>query len=454
MFSKKAFLRHLSKKSIATLSVGCLLPLSQAQANSKPTISGISSGGFMSVQMATIYSSQFSGVGTIAGGFFYCSQNHLQEKIKEGQSHLFVGSRNLLQFEPSDKLYTDVTTLMSPEKWFKPAQSNPIYQAVGVCMADPKQAALPDLKQMATENKIDSVDHFKNLKAYIYQGKKDSVVNPEMVDQLTSFYTTNGIQQKQIQTTYGSGGHNFPTDKEGLNPCEAQDVPYISSCQLDVAQQVLTHLTGQTLQKSKPQMEHLYLVDQTLDHKNQVVQSQNENTWKQPTQSLAPYGYLYAPEQCLKNPSSCAVHVALHGCKMSDSFSKDFDESYQNQVAGTQILEMRSEKDLNLFNSFLPTIEQKKNQYGTLKFAVNSGYIDYAEKNNLMILFPQTWITEANFPYNPKGCWDWFGWTGSNYASKKGAEASWMMSFIQAVSVNPKSFILQAQPHWEALNQK
>ena len=85
---------------------------------------------------------------------------------------------------------------------------------------------------------------------------------------------------------------------------------------------------------------------------------------------------------------------------------------------------------------------------------MNSGYIDYAEKNNLMILFPQTWITEANFPYNPKGCWDWFGWTGSNYASKKGTEASWMMSFIQAVSANPKSFILQTQPHWEALNQK
>lgn len=81
-----------------------LKPTSFADAvESKPTISGISSGAFMAVQMATIYSSQFSGLGTVAGGFFYCAKNHLQEKIWEGDL-TFLGSKNLFLYSNMSQL--------------------------------------------------------------------------------------------------------------------------------------------------------------------------------------------------------------------------------------------------------------------------------------------------------------------------------------------------------------
>lgn len=37
------------------------------------TVSGISSGGYMAVQMHVIYSGEFTGAGIVAGGPFYCA---------------------------------------------------------------------------------------------------------------------------------------------------------------------------------------------------------------------------------------------------------------------------------------------------------------------------------------------------------------------------------------------
>lgn len=42
------------------------------------TVSGISSGGFMAVQMHVIYSDHFSGAGVVAGGPFYCAQDNVE----------------------------------------------------------------------------------------------------------------------------------------------------------------------------------------------------------------------------------------------------------------------------------------------------------------------------------------------------------------------------------------
>ena len=91
--------------------------------------------------------------------------------------------------------------------------------------------------------------------------------------------------------------------------------------------------------------------------------------------------------------------------------------------------------------STLPYLEQRVPRMGALKFARDAGYLDYVEKNNLIVLFPQTWIGVDNYPLNPKGCWDWYGWTGRDYATRKGSEVKWLMSWIEEIRKNPKSFI-------------
>jgi len=39
-----------------------------------------------------------------------------------------------------------------------------------------------------------------------------------------------------------------------------------------------------------------------------------------------------------------------------------------------------------------------------------SGYNELAEKNDIVILYPQA-ETSTLFPFNPKGCWDWWGYS-------------------------------------------
>jgi pimeloyl-ACP methyl ester carboxylesterase len=48
-------------------------PLPRLQADAEPlTVSGLSSGGYMAVQLAVAHSKRFRGVGVFAGGPYYC----------------------------------------------------------------------------------------------------------------------------------------------------------------------------------------------------------------------------------------------------------------------------------------------------------------------------------------------------------------------------------------------
>ncbi len=45
------------------------------------------------------------------------------------------------------------------------------------------------------------------------------------------------------------------------------------------------------------------------------------------------------------------------------------------------------------------------------KYPLNAGYLETAEANNIIVIFPQI-KSSIN---NPNGCWDWYGYTGSDY---------------------------------------
>ncbi len=432
------------------LVLGLITPVS---ANAQVTISGISSGGFMATQMATIFSKEISGLGTVAGGFYYCAGNHMQEKIAEGEKNFFMGTKNLFLYQQSDVVLSDLLfghflfPGFSPQ-WFTPSKKNPLYKSLGICMQNPQKAVIPQLKPLQEKNWIDPIENIAAQKVFVYHGTRDSIVNPAMQNKIVEFYQRYNTPKENIKTANVVGGHNFPTNKKDLNDCLAQTIPYLSSCDYNLASEMIQFLIPSAQPGGQFNQNHLYIVDQTLDHKNNFKDFTIEKAF-QPNYSIGAYGYLYATDQCLNNPTRCQLHVALHGCEMSDSYDPSFDLLYQKQVQKTQIVRMRSEKEKTLFDfnfKQLPTIEQKGLSWGNLKFAMSSGYAEMAETNNLMILFPQTWITEKNYPYNPKGCWDWFGFTGSNYASKEGQETKWLMDYIRAIQKDPKAFILEKRP--------
>ncbi len=418
------------KKRITLSIYACLLLPSIGLAQSPLTISGISSGGFMAAQMGVIYSSQISGVATVAGGFYFCAGNHMQDKLKQAEDlKLFDLSLYQTQIDTSKVIEG------RPQEIVQISPNNPTYQAVGVCMQNPDKAKIdwPAVDQNETDHLIDPTNLIRNQKILIYQGSGDHVVHPEMKDKLKEFYHEMKVPDSNLKLVGTTGAHNFPTDLKDQNSCFSQSVPYISSCQLDLAGEILKHLTG--LQNP------IRSLDREANEKNlyQVTQELTGPDANLRPKSVADYGYLAASDFCLNHPEQCSVHVALHGCEMSDSFDSVFDKVYSDS-AKKGYLKMRTEKE-SFPMSPLPYLEQRTIRYGALRFALNSGYLDYVAQNKLIVLFPQTWITEDNYPLNPKGCWDWYGWTGRSYATNQGAEPRWLMSWIQSIRQNPKAFI-------------
>lgn len=400
--------------------IGILFFITNAFAQGKLTISGISSGGFMASQMGTIYSKNFDGIATVAGGVFYCAQDHFQQSVKTfGASSFFAFAPDLRAYQTGTILGVDVKP-----NFAKPLPTNPIYQAISICMGNPVRAHngengqmdLSFLKTMQAGGKIDSLKNIKNQKVLIYQGTEDSVVLKEMATKLAEFYKRMDVAPNNLKTVMKSGDHNFPTDKtNGIN-CDETKVPYIANCNYDLAGDILQHLTARKLTRANFEEKHLYRV------------AQKNNPF-----SIASYGYFYANDYCMQNPQDCDLHVALHGCEMSDFYDDTFNKYIESRITLTSFLKIQDYE----MNGLVP-------QMGTKVFAEKSGYADYAEteKNKLMIYFPQTMISAKNYPGNPKGCWDWYGWTGSNYATNEGQETKWLMQQIDEIKKNPLSFVI------------
>ena len=55
------------------------------------------------------------------------------------------------------------------------------------------------------------------------------------------------------------------------------------------------------------------------------------------------------------------------------------------------------------------------------RFVRNAGYIRWADTNRLIVRYPQA-IARHFWVYNPRGCWDWWGYTGAKYATRDGAQ--------------------------------
>lgn len=377
----------------------------------------------MASQMATIYSDQINGVATVAGGVYYCAKNHFREKLKQ------YGDSAFLKFGISTP---GIMSVLDPfkvgqtnaEDLMEPLEMNPLYQALVICMAHPERTHetttgpgmdLSFMNKLEVHGLIAPTANIAKQKVLIFQGKKDETVRPGMAGKLQEFYTRLGVSAASLQVVMGEGNHNFPTDGDFGVDCSQAAVPYIARCKMDLAGQILQHTLGRSLKRTPANPAHLVRITQV-----------------EAPFSVAPYGYLYASEFCLRNPGRCDLHVALHGCKMDDDFDETFQHLYESKVRMTRIL------NVNEFE-----MKARHPRMGAFAFAQKAGYIEYAEspENRLMVYFPQTRITTHNYPGNPNGCWDWYGWTSSAYATNTGLETSWLMAQIQRVKKNPAALI-------------
>ncbi len=226
------------------------------------TVSGLSSGGFMAVQLHVAYSATFAkGAGVVAGGPFYCAE----------------GS---------------------------------IVNATGRCMASPAGISTSTLinttNNWASQGSIDPVSNLQNSKVYLFSGSIDSTVKQGVMDALNTYYksfvpTANIVYKKDI-----AAEHAMITDDYG-NGCSTKASPYISDCNFDLAGNILQHLYGPL----NPRNNAALPAGNFIEFKQSAFVTNH---------GMATTGWAYVPQACQAGGAeTCKLHVVFHGCQQNVS---------------------------------------------------------------------------------------------------------------------------------------
>jgi poly(3-hydroxybutyrate) depolymerase len=299
------------------------LPALQADAGAL-TVSGVSSGGFMAIQVHVAHSARVRGAGALAAGPYYCAQGS------------FWTARN---------------NCMTPGAW-TPLPSTAFLAA--------------ETQSLARLQRIDATSHLAGAKVWLFGGASDRTVAPEVVAAAARFYE--GFKANVAIVRDKAAGHGMVTENAG-NACEATEPPFINDCDYDAAGALLGHLLG-TLAAPGSNDGRVVAFDQ-----------------KPFGAGLADLGFLYVPRAC--EPGGCRVHVAFHGCR-------------QNAEAVGE------------------------------RFVREAGYNRWADTNRLVVLYPQA--RASAWPFNPRACWDWWGYTGPAYHTQQAPQIRAVMAMVGRLS--------------------
>lgn len=218
---------------------------------------------------------------------------------------------------------------------------------------------------------IDQLINLKKSKVWLFSAKDDSVVNLKVVQKNVELYNK-FIDSSKIKFVNNINGEHAQLTNNFGNKCTYLGLPYINNCDYDSAGNGLQWLY---LNLSYPENK---FTSTNLIEFNQTKFMPVE--WHEKF-GLNKVGYIYVPTYC--KTKSCDLHIVFHGC------------------------------------------EQTLDDIG-LKFINSTGYLEWGETNNIKILFPQS--VKSNI--NPKGCFDWWGYTGADYASNIGIQPKTIFNLI------------------------
>lgn len=177
--------------------ISCLITLQPYNIQNKiATVSGISSGGYMAVQVHIAFSSFINGSGIFAGGPYHCAEGSLS------------------------------TATYSCMKATIPIDISKLVQYT---------------KDQTKKGTIDSYNNLYYHKVYLFSGEVDSVVSPKVMSSLNDYYLS-FIPSSNIVPVFNiNAEHTYPTLSDG-NPCTTLKSPYVGKCSYDGAGYTLTTL--------------------------------------------------------------------------------------------------------------------------------------------------------------------------------------------------------------------
>lgn len=294
------------------------------------TVSGLSSGGYMAVQLHVAWSSLFHGAGVIAAGPYYCAQGMA----------LLATTRCLTRGS-----------------------------------APPVEALVATARTWAASGAIDATAQLRASRVYLFAGSRDSVVVPPLVADLKRFYAAFVPEAQIVHRTDVPAEHGMPTDDHGA-ACGHKGKPFIVDCDVDVAGDLLKHLYGPLAARNDGALRGQLLRFDQLEFVGEG-------------RGMGLQGYLFVPAECSGSSAGagapCRLHVALHGCGQN---ADDLGDTYVR----------------------------------------HSGYNRWADHNRIVVLYPQTGRDATN------SCWDWWGYTGADYAQKGGTQVGAIVAMVERLT--------------------
>ena len=221
------------------------------------SVSGLSSGGFMAVQMHVAYSVTFKrGASIVAGGPYDCAEGSIVNATGRCLSH---------------------------------SSSIPVASLVSTT------------NSWAASGLIDPLANLNASKVYLFSGTSDNTVTQAVMNDLQTYYASFVPATNTFYKNTIGAGHAMITDDYGSS-CGTTASPYINNCGFDLAGEMLKHIHG------------------PLNARNNGTLSGAFSEFNQSAfisgHGMAATGWVYVPASCASG-AVCKLHVVFHGCKQN-----------------------------------------------------------------------------------------------------------------------------------------
>lgn len=274
---------------------------------------------------------------------------------------------------------------------FVPRVMRGIYKSMkGIAYTEPNakevaQFSIERTDEALAAGGIDHTDNLKGQRVWLFHGKLDTKVAKEAMDGVRAYYLNYVEPWNLFYMDDLAAPHAQVNDDHGPPEDFHRTTDHIIDLDYDAPGELLQLIYGSLYDnQNEYKQENLQPFDQS--EFAGYWQGGEFKRLRPESVGLADTGYVYIPSNY--EPRKGRIHVAFHGC-----------DQYADETMG---------------------------------FVRESGYNEWAEKNNLIILYPQSIGTSV--PFNPKGCWDWFGYAvptayRTQYARKDGYQigAVWRM---------------------------
>ncbi|MBC3764655.1 PHB depolymerase family esterase [Neptunicella marina] len=252
-----------------------------------------------------------------------------------------------------------------------------IFTALGQCvnkMETPVDLAAlnAQLKDWEKQGKVDGLINLKHDKVWLLHGTKDTRVIQAVTDKLAEQYRQLMPTENLQYSSNKPFAHHFPTKDKG-SKCDVSEAPFIGNCDYNAASDMLDFIA------SSPE----------ADNQNGKLYEFNQHQLGGDAAiSLADTGYVFIPQNC-EQGAQCKVHVSFHGCNQNAEAVGD-------------------------------------------AYTTKTGINQWAATHNTVVLYPQTKKSTV-MPLNPQACWDWWGYTDANYATKDGQQIKAVSNMVHAL---------------------